>query len=207
MNIIDRLLSFEKDELPELSKTIDKNDISLLVQLLKEKNDKIRYPAFLILQNRSIFSDDVYSYWDVFNEMLKSENSYQRSIGAMLLADNARWDSESKINNSISNYLMLLNDVKPITIRQCIQALNKIIPFKKHLQILIAEELMAIEILNIKETMRKSVLTDILGVLVEIKKYQTNDKIEDYINRALSDELLDKKTKKQIRRVIAIYIR
>ncbi len=50
---------------------------------------------------------------------------------------------------------------------------NKIIPFKKYLQILIAEKLMSIEILNINETMRKSILTDKLGVLIEIRKYQT----------------------------------
>lgn len=44
---------------------------------------------------------------------------------------------------------------------------------------------MSIEILDIMETMRKSILTYILGVLVEIKKYQTNDEIESYITKAL----------------------
>lgn len=65
-------------------------------------------------------------------------------------------------------------------------------PVRKHIQILIAEKLVSIEFLNFKETVQKSILTDILEVLVEIKKYQTNDKIEDYINKALSYELLDK---------------
>ncbi|QNU68474.1 hypothetical protein EHE19_008780 [Ruminiclostridium herbifermentans] len=198
MKKVDILLSLEKDELPELAKTIDKNDISLLIELLNEKNDKIRYAAFLLLQNRSIYCNDVYLYWDTFNEKLKNENSYQRSLGAMLLAENVRWDSQNKINNSISSYLMLLNDEKPITIRQCIQSLNKIIPFKKHLHILIAAKLMSIEILDIKETMRKPILTDILGVLIEIRKYQTNNEIENYINKALLGGIIDKKTKKQI---------
>lgn len=57
---------------------------------------------------------------------------------------------------------------------------------------------MSINILEVKETMRKVILLGILGILVEITKYQTNDEIENYIFSALSGEMLDKKAKKQI---------
>ena len=58
--------------------------IPQLVEWLSLKDDDIRYQAFLLLQNRSIFFNDVYPFFDTFCEKLKSDNSYQRSIGLML---------------------------------------------------------------------------------------------------------------------------
>jgi hypothetical protein len=50
----------------------------------------------------------------------------------------------------------------------------------------------------IKDTMRKSILLDILNVLLIIRKEQKNDEIDNFILNALSGEILDKKSKKQI---------
>jgi hypothetical protein len=94
------------------------------------KDDNIRYQAFLILQSRSIFFNDVYSFWDTFRDKLKSDNSYKRSIGLMLIAENVRWDEQNRMEDTIDEYLKLLNDEKPITIRQCIQSLGKVAQFK-----------------------------------------------------------------------------
>lgn len=69
----------------------------------------------------------VYTYWDIFREKLKSDNSYQRSIGLMLIADNARWDTQNRMEETIYDYLKCLSDEKPITVRQCIRSLVKII--------------------------------------------------------------------------------
>lgn len=198
MITLDKLLSIDKNELFEASKTIDKCDLSFLVELLSEKDDKIRYNTFLLLQNRSAYSNDVYPFWDIFSEKFESSNSYQRNIGLMLIAENTRWDKENKLDNTIDAYLKLLHDEKPITVRQCIQALSKIIPFKKHLQIRIANDLMSVNISEVKETMRKLILLDILEVLASIRSYQTTDEIESYIFNALSGGILDKKAKKHI---------
>jgi hypothetical protein len=46
--------------------------------------------------------------------------------------------------------------------------------------------------------MRKLVLMDILSILIAIKKNQSSSKIENYIMNALTGEILDKKSKKQI---------
>jgi len=46
--------------------------------------------------------------------------------------------------------------------------------------------------------MRKSVLLDILNVLLLIRKELKADEIESFILNALSGEILDKKSKKQI---------
>lgn len=195
---LEYIMSFTKDQLPEVSKALNKDDIMQLVDWLSLKDDNSRYQALLLLQNRSQLFDDVYPYWDTLQSKLKSDNSYQRSIGLMLIAENAKWDVENKIDHTIDDYLYLLNDEKPITIRQCIQSLGKIATAKPGLNVKIASGLLAFNIMDVKETMRKSILLDILTVLFTIRKELKSDAIEDFIRDALSSELLDKKSKKQL---------
>lgn len=191
------LMAIMNENMEEAAKAVDKNDLPQLVEWLSEKDDNIRYKALLLLQNRSVYSDDVYPFWDIFCKKLKSDNSYQRSIGLMLIADNAKWDKDNKLDDIIDDYLVLLNDEKPITVRQCIQALCKIVPCKEHLHQKIADKIMSMNLLEVKETMRKLLLLDIISVLAVIRKYQTTDEIEKYILDALTGGL-DKKVKKQI---------
>ncbi|HNR05035.1 MAG: hypothetical protein PHI04_08180 [Clostridiaceae bacterium] len=195
---IERLLVIEKEDLPEFSKTLQKEEISQLMEWLTEKDDKLRYHTLLLLQYRSEHYDDVYPFWDVFCEKLKSPNSYHRSLGLMLMADNVKWDRENKIDGAIDDYLKILYDEKPIIVRQCIQALGKIVPYKTQLHEKIANELMAINIMDVKQTMRKLILLDILNILALIRKNRTSEEIDGYISKALTGELLDKKSKKQI---------
>jgi len=198
MITIEKLMSIEKDDLPEASKAIDISDLPQIVEWLSEKDDKIRYQALQLLQYRSRYSNDVYPFWDIFRLKLKSDNSYQRSIGVMLMAENAEWDLDNRMDDSLDEYLEVLHDEKPVTIRQCIQSLGKIVPYKPDLNKKIAAALMAVNLDKIKETMRKSILLDILNVLAIIRRDQTTAEIEAFIQNALSGELLDKKAKKQI---------
>jgi len=174
------------------------------VNSLSEKDDTIRYHYFLLLQHRSKDFGDVYPYWDIFCEKLKSENSYQRSLGLMLIAANAKWDIDNKIDYVIDEYLSLVYDEKPITIRQCIQALSGIVPYKSHLNMKIANKLMSISISDIKATMQKLILIDILEALAMIRKYQTNNEIESYILNALSGGVLDKKAVNQVEAMLRL---
>lgn len=192
------LMSISKSDLQEASKVLDKKDIPQLIEWLTSKDDSIRYQAFLLLQNRSLFFADVYPYWDDLRNKLNSDNSYQRSIGLMLIAENAKWDTENRTEDTIDEYLKLLNDDKPITIRQCIQALENIVSAKPGLSDKIASRLISFDLMAVKETMRKSVLLDILNVLLIIRKGHRTDEIESFISNALSCEILDKKSKKQI---------
>lgn len=192
------LLSIGKDELPETAKTIDNSELSGLVKLLSEKDDKLRYQAFLLLQYRSRLFGDVYPFWETFRAKLKDANSYQRSIGIMMIAENARWDSENKMEDSLGDCNSLLKDDKPITIRQSIQALGKVAEAKPDLSGKIAGMLMSVDIAEIKETMRKPILLDILNVLVVIRKNLKNDEIDNFIFNSLSGGMLDKKSIKLI---------
>jgi hypothetical protein len=186
-----------------VSKNIIKDDVPCLVDWLSLKDDNIRYQALLLLQNRSVLFDDVYPYWDIFRNKLKSVNSYQRSIGLMLIAENTKWDTKNQMDNTIDEYLELLNDEKPITIRQCIQSLGKVVPYKPSLNDKIADRLIFFNLMAIKETMRKSILLDILNILLIIRKELKTDKIEGFILNALSGEILDKKSKKQIEALLS----
>lgn len=195
---INDIVSIPKSDLLEVSKNLNLEDISELVKLLSLKEDNIRYQAFLLLQNRAILSADVYPYFDIFKEKLDSDNSYQRSIGLMLIAENAKWDDNNRMDNTIDKFLTLLNDEKPITIRQCIQSLGKIVFAKPNLNEKIASKLISIDLTSIKETMQKSILLDILNVLIIIRRNYKTDEIESFISNALSGGILDKKSKKQI---------
>jgi hypothetical protein len=130
MITVDQLMAIEKDDLQEAAKVLEKEDLPQLVEWLNEKDDKLRYQALLLLQNRSQLSEDVYPYWDTFQSKFKSDNSYQRSIGLMMIAENVRWDQQNKMDQTIDDYLMILQDEKPITVRQCIQTLSQIVEVK-----------------------------------------------------------------------------
>lgn len=202
MITVEKLLSYEKNELVEVAETLQANDINQLIKWLGEKNDKIRYNSFLLLQHRSETHNDVYRYLDVFLDKLSSSNSYQRSIGIMLTAENARWDEGNEFDKIIDLYLSFCDDEKPVTVRQCIQSLSKIVPYKKHLCPEIAKKLMSIEIMERKETQRKILLLDILNILIDIRKQAPSSEIEVYIRSAMAGEILDKKAKSEVRKLL-----
>jgi hypothetical protein len=196
------LITIDKECIPEAAESLASNELPRLVALLDEKDDKLRYSAFLLLQSRSDVTDDVYPFFDVFVDKLKSDNSYQRSIGLMLMARNAKWDTLGKLEDAIDDYLNGVSDEKPITVRQCIQALMHIIPYKKNLHKKIAQMLMSIDIAALRPTMRKLVLMDILQVLMQIRQYEPSCDIDTYIFDALSGGILDDKSKKQIQKAL-----
>lgn len=89
--------------------------------LLNSDNDKVAYNALKELLKMSDETNMVYKYFDKFVEMMNSSNSYIRTRGLRLIAFNAKWDQENKINPIISEYLKHIEDDKPITSRQCIK--------------------------------------------------------------------------------------
>ena len=195
---IENIMEINKSDILGASNALTKDDLLQLVEWLSLKDDNIRYKALILLQNRSVFFDDVYPFWYTFRDKLKSDNSYQRSIGLMLIAENTKWDTQNRMEDTIDEYLNIMNDEKPITIRQCIQALGKVVPFKPGLNKKIIDKLISFDLMTVKETMRKSILLDILNVLLIIRKELKIDEAENFIQNALSGEILDKKSKKQI---------
>jgi hypothetical protein len=181
------------------AENLTQDDIAMLVGRLASPEDKIRYPAFLLLRARSAVAGDVYPYWELLEQKLSSANSYQRSIGAMLLAANARWDATGRMRDSLPAYLALLGEEKPITVRQCIQAMPQILSAEPSLAGELSTALMRMDLLQIKDTMRKLVLTDLIEVLLAARAIAPDAAIEEYLFSALSGSILDEKSKKQLR--------
>ena len=85
-------------------------------ELLFDKNNKTAYKALQELQKESVETNNVYPYMDKLGDMLDSDNSYIRTRGLTLIAYNARWDRDNKIDETIDGYLKHITDVKPITV-------------------------------------------------------------------------------------------
>jgi hypothetical protein len=188
----------EKEDIPSLIPSLESADVEKLVTWLTEKDDNFRYKCFLLLQGRSQESDDIYPYWDIFIEKLGSDNSYQRSLGLMLIAENVRWDNSGKFDAIVDLYLSFCDDEKPVTVRQCIQSLCKIVPYNKNCRPKIIDKLLSIDLMQRKETQRKLLLLDIISVLSAIKKLRHDERIDRYIHDAMMGGILDNKSKKLI---------
>lgn len=201
MTVMDLML-VDQDQLPEAALAVEASELPRLVALLSEKVDSVRYQAFQALQYRSRVLPDVYPFWDTFQAKLDSTNSYQRSIGMMLIAENVRWDTQDRMSETIGAYLERLTDEKPITVRQCIQSLNLIYPSKPLLEGQIVSRLLALDLMQVKETMRKLILTDAMHVLLGIRKNHPSEEIDLYIMNALSGGILDAKLKKQLKALL-----
>ncbi len=55
-----------KNTIDEVAKQLNTNDIEYLINLLNEKNNEVRYTAFLVLQSSSQMFSDIYKYWKDF---------------------------------------------------------------------------------------------------------------------------------------------
>lgn len=198
MITVETIQSCDKEHLPDLLSTLEGADIDQLASWLSEKDDHFRYQCFLLLQGRSQKWDDVFPYWDLFVKKLNSANSYQRSLGLMLIAENVRWDSCGKFDQIVDLYLSFCDDEKPITVRQCIQSLVKIVPYKPGCHARIIDKLTSIDLMQRKETQRKLLLLDIITVLAAIQKLQPDKRIDPFIQNAMTGAILDTKSKRLI---------
>lgn len=139
-------------------------------ELLFDKNNKTAYKALQELQNESEETDHVYPYMDRLSDMLESDNSYIRTRGLTLLAYNARWDRDNKIDEIIDGYLKHITDVKPITARQCIKLLPMLAKDKPELKEDILSALHRADVSFYEDSMRPLVYKDIQKALKEIQK-------------------------------------
>lgn len=140
------------------------------IKLLYDKDNNKAYKALQELQKESEENDSVYSYIDKLIDMLDSDNSYVRTRGIVLIAYNAKWDKDYKIDEIISKYLKHIVDIKPITARQCIKALPMLAKYKPELRGDIADALYKADISLYSDSMQPLVYKDIQKALMQIDK-------------------------------------
>ena len=145
-------------------------NIAEIFELLFDKNNNVAYKALQELQRKSEETDCVYPFIDRLSDMLESDNSYIRTRGLTLLAYNAKWDKEYKVDEIIDEYLKHITDVKPITARQCIKLLPIIAKHKPELKNDILSALNKANISIYDYSMQPLVYKDIQKALKEIKK-------------------------------------
>jgi hypothetical protein len=162
---IDELKSLQKTVIPESAKHLNEKDVDFLFKTLIEKDDTVRYNAFLLLQAHSKESALVYRHWNDLANKLKSDNSYQRSIGVMLLSENVKWDHERKFNLTIDSYLDCCMDEKFITARQAIQGLTKILNTNNSYDKKIKQHLSNLPLEKYKKNQQKLLVKDITQTL------------------------------------------
>ncbi len=194
------LLLQHKDRLEDLLKSISLDDLELLVEWLKEKDDTLRYAAFQLLVLASAKDDSVYSYWETFAGMLQDENSYQRSLGLMLISENIRWDSSNKFQAICSEYLKHCDDEKFITSRQCIQGLNKIVKHSDRYNAHITDMLLGIDLNKRKDSQKGLLLLDIVEALGQIYLKQPEERVEAYLKAGYGSG--NEKVKKAVKSIL-----
>ena len=145
-------------------------NIAETFELLFDKNNNVAYKALRELQKVSEETDCVYPYMDRLSDMLDSDNSYIRTRGLTLLAYNAKWDKDYKIDEIIDKYLKHITDVKPITARQCIKLLPIVAKYKPEWKNDILSALHKANISVYDDSMQPLVYKDIQRALKEIQK-------------------------------------
>lgn len=145
-------------------------DIAEKFALLFDKNNNTAYEALRILQKESEENDAVYSYMDKLGDMLDSGNSYIRTRGLILIAYNAKWDKDYKIDEMLDKYLKHIADSKPVTARKCIKLLPMIAQSKPELKSDILAALRQADVSFYAESMRQLIYGDIQEALTEIQK-------------------------------------
>ena len=97
-----------------------------LVEDLASTNDEVRMNALqTLLKVTESKVGWVYEVWDLLLGKLDHENSYQRSIGVILLCNLAKSDLENRLATSLDRLLACTKDEKFITSRQTIQNIWK----------------------------------------------------------------------------------
>lgn len=198
------LLLENKDRTDEFAMQLEPGDIGFLVNLLEEKNDEVRYAALLILLSRSKIFPDVYSYWKNLCNKFSNSNSYQRSIGILLIAENIKWDAQNQFENIADVYLSCCDDEKFITARQTIQSISKWVIYKQSLIPVIVDKLTKIDLSKRSDSQHKLLLMDIVNIMIEIQKIEPNPDLKKYIFDTITGGYLDKKFLKKIEGIFGV---
>lgn len=148
-----------------MENSMDAEELEEDVRGLYSPDTKAAYASFLRLKAESEEGDSVYRFWDDFAGMMENENSYVRTRGLLLIAANAKWDTDHKLDGVLPQYLEHILDEKPITARQCISALKSIVSARGDLVPEIRQALETADTGRYNANMRPLIEKDIAGVL------------------------------------------
>lgn len=140
-----------------------------LLEFLTSRNNSQAYQALKALEEMNAESNCLYPHMDKFIAMASSGNSYVRTRGLALIAHNAKWDVDDKIDGIIDGYLEHITDEKPICARQCIKLLPLLAEAKPALASKIVSALRDASVARYPDSMRPLVQKDIRDSLLAIE--------------------------------------
>ena len=120
--------------------------LSELLQNLSSKKDEIRYPSFnavLIISEKH--PKLLYPEWDLFIDLLKSDNNYQKLIAIRLIANLISVDIKNKFEKIFDEYYGILENEKTMTAGHLTAVSGKIIKAKPKLETIITNKLLNID--------------------------------------------------------------
>lgn len=130
------------------------------IQSLYEKDTSIAYANLLELEAISEKENSVYPYLGEFIAMLKSDKYVLRVRGVRLICMQAKWDGANKIDDAIDDILLAIQDEKPTAVRQVLQYLCRLVPYKKALCGKIKQAALSIDYSRFKDTMGPLIAKD-----------------------------------------------
>lgn len=142
-----------------------------MVEGLFDRDNSAAHACLRALSERSGHTAEVYAYFDTFAAMLDGDNAYIRIRGLTLMAANAKWDADNKLDAAIGAFCALIADDKPIVARKCIGALPEIARQKPVLRAFIETALMQADG-RYRDSMRPLVHKDIAAALREIRSLE-----------------------------------
>lgn len=140
-----------------------------IIEELTSKDDKAACAFAGKITSESSESNVWYKYFDDFASLLNHPNSFVRNRILWILASLAKWDDENRFEKILPEYLSHITDEKPITSRQCVQALSQIGQAKPALVPAIKAALQNADLSKYKDSMRPLIEKDIQKTIEAIK--------------------------------------
>ena len=146
-----------------------------VISRLTAKDDKAAcaYAEEIVSESRE--TDEWYGLFDEFAALLEHPKSLVRNRAISILAANAKWDDENRLDRILPAFLSHITDEKPITARQCIKVLAEIGQAKPYLIPQILSALRSAELSGYMDSMRPLIERDIretAGKLTETEQSQ-----------------------------------
>lgn len=175
-------------------------NIDVLMEMLSLKDDTARYGAFqelLKITNTPVAWFD--QYRAILIEKLSDENSYQRSIGLMLLCNLAKSDTYHEYRQIVDLLMPLINDEKFITERQYLQNIWKVAIVNEEYQRRIVPQLEKEFYACLSKKHFNLLRQDIIESMIKILEKIPTQEIKDSIGKIIEDEQDEKSKKKYIK--------
>lgn len=129
------------------------------------KNDKYACALADQIVAESRKSDKWYEDFNEFAALLDHPKSLVRNRALHIVAANVQWDEERRFDAILPEYLSHVTDEKPITARQCIQALAEIGTAKPQYIPAILSSLQSADLSKYKDSMRPLIEKDIAATV------------------------------------------